>query len=42
MIFTDKPVTIEAANFDANSAKLNPVADKKLNEVVDFAAKYKE
>ncbi len=39
-IFTDKPVTIEGANFDTNSAKLKPSADKKLNEVVDFAAKY--
>jgi outer membrane protein OmpA-like peptidoglycan-associated protein len=29
-------VTIEAVNFDANSAKLNPTADKKLNEVVGF------
>lgn len=41
-IFTDKPVTIEGANFDTNSAKLKHTADKKLNEVVDFAAKYKE
>jgi OOP family OmpA-OmpF porin len=41
-IFSDKPVTIEGANFDTNSAKLKRTADKKLNEVVDFAAKYKE
>jgi OOP family OmpA-OmpF porin len=41
-IFTDKPVTIEGANFDTSSAKLKPAADKKLNEVVDFAAKYKD
>lgn len=41
-IFTDKPVTIEGANFDTSSAKLKPSADKKLNEVVDFAAKYKD
>lgn len=41
-IFTDKPVTIEGANFDTNSAKLKPVADKKLGEVVDFAGKYKD
>jgi OOP family OmpA-OmpF porin len=41
-IFSDKPVTIEGANFDTNSAKLKPAADKKLGEVVDFAAKYKE
>lgn len=41
-IFTDKPVTIEGANFDTNSAKLKPAADKKLAEVVDFSAKYKD
>ncbi|HEX5337360.1 MAG TPA: outer membrane beta-barrel protein [Gallionella sp.] len=41
-IFSDKPVTIEGANFDTNSAKLKKTADAKLNEVVDFAAKYKE
>lgn len=39
-IFSDKPVTIEGANFDTNSSKLKPTADGKLNEVVDFAAKY--
>lgn len=41
-IFTDKPVTIEGANFDTSSAKLKKAADKKLSEVVDFAAKYKD
>ncbi len=41
-IFSDKPVTIEGANFATNSAKLMRTADKKLNEVVEFAAKYKE
>jgi len=41
-IFSDKPVTIEGANFDTNSAKLKPAADKKLAEVVDFAAKYQD
>jgi OOP family OmpA-OmpF porin len=41
-IFSDKPVTIEGASFDTNSAKLKPAADKKLNEVVDFAAKNKD
>jgi OOP family OmpA-OmpF porin len=41
-IFSDKPVTIEGANFDTNSAKLKKTADKKLNEVVDFAAKNKD
>lgn len=41
-IFSDKPVTIEGANFDTNSAKLKPSADKKLNEVVDFAAKHQD
>lgn len=40
-IFTDKPVTIEGANFDTNSAKLKSSAYMKLNEVVDFANKYK-
>ncbi|MGB8516851.1 MAG: OmpA family protein, partial [Gallionella sp.] len=41
-IFSDKPVTIEGASFDTNSAKLKPAADKKLNEVVEFAAKNKD
>lgn len=41
-IFTDKPVTIEGASFDTGSAKLKPAADKKLNEVVEFAAKNKD
>lgn len=41
-IFTDKPVTIEGTNFDTNSAKLKPAADKKLAEVVDFTVKYPE
>lgn len=39
-IFTDKPVTIEGANFDTGSAVLKPSAHAKLNEVVDFAVKY--
>lgn len=41
-IFTDKPITIEGASFDTGSAKLKPTANKQLDEVVDFAAKYKE
>lgn len=41
-IFSDKPVTIEGANFDTSSAKLKKTADAKLNEVVDFAAKNKD
>lgn len=41
-IFTDKPVTIEGTNFNTNSAKLKPAADKKLAEVVDFTVKYPE
>lgn len=41
-VISDKPITIEGTSFDTNSAKLKPSADKKLNEVVDFAAKYKE
>lgn len=41
-VFSDKPITIEGTSFDTSSAKLKPAADKKLNEVVDFAAKYKD
>jgi OOP family OmpA-OmpF porin len=41
-IFTDKPVTIEGANFATSSAKLNHTADKQLAEVVDFAVKNPE
>lgn len=36
-IFTDKPVTIEGANFDTGSAKLKPAAASKVAPVVDFA-----
>lgn len=39
-LLTDKPVTIEGANFDFNSSKIRPGAVKKLNEVVEFAAAY--
>lgn len=39
-ISSDKPVTIEGANFDTDSAKLKPEADARLDEVVAFAAKY--
>jgi OOP family OmpA-OmpF porin len=39
-IFTDKPITIEGANFDTNSAKLKPTANEQLDVVVEFAAKY--
>lgn len=41
-VVSDKPITIEGTSFDTNSAKLKPAADKKLNEVVDFSAKYKD
>lgn len=41
-IFSDKPITIEGASFATNSAKLKPTASKQLDEVVAFAAKYKE
>jgi len=38
-IFKDeKPVRIEGANFDTNSAKLRATAHGKLQEIVDFAA----
>lgn len=41
-VVTEKLITIEGTNFDTNSAKLKPEADKKLNEVVDFAASNKD
>ena len=40
-VVTEKLITIEGTNFDTNSAKLKPGADKKLNEVVDFATQNK-
>jgi OOP family OmpA-OmpF porin len=39
-IFSDKPVTIEGANFDSGSAVLKPSAFPQLDKVVDFAARY--
>lgn len=42
VIMEEKPVRIEGANFDINSAKLRPTADAKLQQVVDFAGKYPE
>ena len=36
-ILEEKPVHIEGANFDSNSAKLKPSAHRKLQEVVQFA-----
>lgn len=41
-IFTDKPITIEGANFDSGSANLKSTASRQLDTVVEFAAKYKE
>lgn len=41
-LLEDKPVRIEGANFDTNSAKLRGVSVKKLDEVVGFADKYKD
>jgi OmpA-OmpF porin, OOP family len=41
-IFTDKPITIEGANFDSGSANLKSTASSQLDTVVEFAAKYKE
>ncbi|MGO8755615.1 MAG: OmpA family protein [Gallionellaceae bacterium] len=41
-IFTDRPITIEGANFARSSAKLQPTAYKQLDVVVEFAAKYKD
>lgn len=42
VIMEEKPVRIEGANFDTNSAKLKPTADAKLQQVVDFANRYPE
>ncbi len=41
-VVSEKVMTIEGTNFDTNSANLKPAADKKLGEVVDFAAQYKD
>ena len=40
-IFTDKPLTIEGANFASGSAALKSSAFKQLDTVVEFADKYK-
>lgn len=42
IIKEEKPVRIEGASFDTNSAKLKPTADGKLQQVVEFATKYPE
>ena len=42
VIMEEKPVVIEGANFDFDSSRLKPSADAKLQQVVDFAAKYPE
>ena len=39
-ILEEKPVRIEGANFDTDSAKLKPTADAKLQQVVEFARRY--
>lgn len=41
-LLEDKPVHIEGANFDTNSAKLRSTSIQKLDEVVGFAGKYKD
>lgn len=41
-LLEDKPVRIEGANFDTNSAKLKGASIQKLDEVVEFAGKYKD
>lgn len=41
-LLEDKPVRIEGANFDTNSAKLRSSSFAKLDEVVEFAGKYKD
>lgn len=42
IIMEEKPVRIEGANFDTDSAKLRPTADAKLQQVVEFANRYPE
>lgn len=39
-IVQEKPVHIEGASFDTNSAKLKPAANAKLQQVVDFSQRY--
>jgi len=39
-IMEEKPVHIEGASFDTNSAHLKPAASAKLQQVVDFAKQY--
>ncbi|MDZ4202755.1 MAG: OmpA family protein [Gallionella sp.] len=39
-LLEEKPVTIDGANFDTDSAKLRDTAIPRLNEVVSFASKY--
>jgi len=39
---TDKPITIEGANFESGSARLKTSAFEQLDVVVGFAAKYKD
>lgn len=41
-LLDNKPVCIEGANFEFDSAKLRNQEIKKLNEVVSFAEKYKD
>jgi len=41
-LLENKPVCIEGTNFEFDSAKLRSDAIKKLDEVVSFAAKYKD
>lgn len=41
-LLEDKPVRIEGANFDTNSAKLKGASIQKLDEVVEFSNKYKD
>lgn len=41
-LLEEKPVTLKGTNFDFDSARLRPSADKQLDEVVSFAAAYKD
>ncbi len=42
VMLEEKPVTIEGANFEFDSAKLRPSAQQRLKEVVNFAGNYKD
>lgn len=42
ILLEEKPVVINGVNFDFDSARLRPSADKSLSEVAEFAEAYKD